>query len=132
MSSGPPTVSMATASTRRADAGRAAKPTIVFHGDRDRTVHPMNAEALLSQTLGDAPVAEIRVPGSREATLIRSVRRRGLPDAEMWIVHGGGHAWTGGSAKGSYTDEAGPDASREMRRFFLAQTLGAGRARRRD
>jgi poly(hydroxyalkanoate) depolymerase family esterase len=130
MSSGPP--AMAGPSVRRPDTGRGARPTIVFHGDQDRTVHPLNAEAVLSQTLGGAPVAEIRVPGSRESTLLRHVGRRGLPDAEMWIVHGGGHAWAGGSAKGSYTDEAGPDASREMRRFFLTQTLDVGRARRRD
>ncbi len=96
-------------------------PTIVFHGDSDTTVHPRNGDAVVAQTgvAAAARVEEGRVPGGR------SYRRSLLGETgdrsavELWVVNGAGHAWSGGSSAGSYTDPQGPDASREMLRFFL-------------
>jgi poly(hydroxyalkanoate) depolymerase family esterase len=102
-------------------------PTIVFHGDADRTVHPRNGEQVIAAALGDAagsPRVEQGVsPQGRRYT--RSVHQdgEGKSLAEHWRVEGAGHAWSGGDAKGSYTDARGPDATREMLRFFFEHPL---------
>jgi poly(hydroxyalkanoate) depolymerase family esterase len=102
-------------------AGGRIVPTIVFHADNDGTVHPTNADHVLAQAGLNGLAADVRrgkVPGghSYSHTVHSDVRGRELH--EQWVVHGGGHAWSGGSAAGSYTDPRGPDASREMVRFF--------------
>jgi poly(hydroxyalkanoate) depolymerase family esterase len=107
--------------SKAADDGNTV-PVIVFHGDRDTTVHPANGDAVIAQRMAhphDAILVEPgRVPDGYAFT--RTVHRRsdGVPQAEQWLIHGAGHAWSGGSAHGSYTDAKGPDASREMLRFF--------------
>jgi poly(hydroxyalkanoate) depolymerase family esterase len=96
-------------------------PTIVFHGDADATVHPINGERVVAASAGVASSAQTEhlQTGGRRCT--RRVHR--TPDgrvvAEQWVVHGGRHAWSGGSANGSHTDPLGPDATGEMLRFFL-------------
>lgn len=97
-------------------------PIIVFHGDRDTTVHPACGDELIKQgahTAAKAIVVEPgRVPDGHAYTRTVHHRDDGTPQAEQWLIHGAGHAWSGGSAHGSYTDGKGPDASREMMRFF--------------
>jgi poly(hydroxyalkanoate) depolymerase family esterase len=109
--------------SRRAGGG---VPTIVFHADKDATVHPRNGEQVIAQAGGHAGGAGLRVevergqvPGGHAFTrsLHRDAQRRVM--LEHWLIHGGGHAWSGGSPAGTYTDPRGPDASREMLRFFL-------------
>jgi poly(hydroxyalkanoate) depolymerase family esterase len=94
-------------------------PIIVFHGDADATVHRSNAEALLDGFRPTAAADGRVAAGGRAYTVERFSSPAGVP-AEKWIVTGAAHAWSGGSASGSYTDPAGPDASAEMLRFFLA------------
>lgn len=105
-----------------------AMPVIVFHGDRDTTVHPGNGDQVLAQCM-PLPEATFRSENSvkvekgsaasgRKFTKTTLHDEQGRAIAEKWVVHGAGHAWSGGSNKGSYTDPQGPDAAREMLRFF--------------
>ena len=97
-------------------------PIIVFHGDKDTTVHPANGDAVITRDAQRGPkdivVEPGRVPDGHAYTRTVHQRADGTPQAEQWLIHGAGHAWSGGSAHGSYTDGKGPDASREMMRFF--------------
>ncbi|HZV66046.1 MAG TPA: PHB depolymerase family esterase [Telluria sp.] len=106
---------------RRPAPGRAI-PIIVFHGDKDMTVHPANGDELIAQGVRhaarDSVVEPGKVPDGYAYTRTVHHRADGTPQAEQWLIHGAGHAWSGGSAHGSYTDGKGPDASREMMRFF--------------
>jgi poly(hydroxyalkanoate) depolymerase family esterase len=100
-------------------------PTIVFHGDRDATVHPANGEQVVA-TIEGVATSEIERGRSTEGrSYTRHVYRdaSGRTVAEHWAIHGAGHAWSGGSPRGSYTDATGPDATAEMLRFFLSHTL---------
>lgn len=109
-------------------------PAIVFHGDRDTTVHPCNGDQVLAQCVSPAertatgrPAKVERGTAASGRTYTRTVHHdgEGKAIAEQWVLHGAGHAWSGGSSHGSYTDPAGPDASREMLRFFLTQARAA-------
>jgi poly(hydroxyalkanoate) depolymerase family esterase len=120
--------------------GPAAKalPTIVFHGDNDAMVHPRNGEAVIAAATsadfgaaGASPAARMRVEQGRSdagRSYTRTVHsgRDGSVAAEHWLVHGAGHAWSGGNAAGTYTDASGPDATGEMLRFFFENPRRAG------
>jgi poly(hydroxyalkanoate) depolymerase family esterase len=109
---------------RRSATGSGTMPIIVFHGDSDKTVHPRNGEQLIAQHVGADSVARIEngnVPGGHHYTRTLHHNRHGDPVAEQWLIHGAGHAWSGGSSKGTYTDDRGPQATREMMRFFATR-----------
>ena len=99
-----------------------AVPHIVFHGDRDATVHPRNGEQLLSAAAphGKAETASgTSRDGQRYTRTIVRAADAGEVQAEHWLLHGAGHAWSGGDARGSHTSAAGVNASQEMLRFFM-------------
>ena len=102
--------------------GAKSVPIIVFHGDKDTTVHPACGEEIVKQgahaTAKEIVVEPGRVPDGHAYTRTVHQRADGSPQVEQWLIHGAGHAWSGGSAHGTYTDGKGPDASREMMRFF--------------
>ena len=113
-------------SSRGAVPGQAsgAVPVIVFHGDGDTTVHPRNGEQVILESVdrnaasNTLSVERGQVPGGHAYTRTVHSDPTGLVILEHWLVHGAGHAWSGGSTRGSYTDPKGPDAAREMIRFF--------------
>lgn len=98
-------------------------PAIIFHGDRDTTVHPSNAERVAAQyrtsRRAGAAVEKGKVANGHGYTCTTYHNAKGEPLLEQWQIHGAGHAWSGGSTQGSYTDPKGPNASKEMLRFFL-------------
>jgi poly(hydroxyalkanoate) depolymerase family esterase len=124
-------VPSAFAAMRQGAAGNGTRlvPTIVFHGDQDATVHPRNGDAVVAQSTASATglqstVQRARATGGHAYTRTVYAVPSGRPLCEQWTIHGAGHAWAGGNPSGSYTDPRGPDASREMLRFFLEHLRG--------
>ena len=110
-------------------------PVIIFHGDADTTVNVCNGEQLMQQNIRESAfdkhsgghrtqpnviVERGQVPNGHRYTCTSHHDNDGQILAEQWVIHGAGHAWAGGSSSGSYTDPKGPDATREMLRFFYA------------
>jgi poly(3-hydroxybutyrate) depolymerase len=124
-------------------------PMIVFQGTVDGTVRPVNARRIADQWLayhaddagrslpasGRRKIGAPRVATSAAARPASSRSRRGHTVSrwysagqkvlELWLVDGLGHAWSGGSTKGSYSDPRGPRATTEMWRFFSAHRSSA-------
>lgn len=103
-------------------------PMIVFHGDQDHTVSIRNGEQVVEQAKQrlQAQKTGLNIQQHKKSseqncrsTQLEIKDDKGVSQLEYWKMHGAGHSWAGGSSAGSYTDPNGPDASKEMLRFFL-------------
>lgn len=117
-------VAMSGKSQGRAKRARDRVRTIVFHGDADQKVHPTNGELILAEARAGLSrhhqeTTQRGNANGRHYSRTVVADARGIPQVEYWNIEGLGHAWSGGSPEGSHTDGRGPDASREMIRFFL-------------
>ncbi|WP_239422150.1 PHB depolymerase family esterase [Bacillus sp. CGMCC 1.16541] len=118
--------------------GKYAKvvPVIVFQGTADRTVIEKNANQVVSQWIVtndfahngennnwirdiDIHIDEETVPFGRRYTSYKYAVTEEKVIVEKHIIHGMGHAWSGGDESGTYTDPQGPNASQMMWEFFV-------------
>jgi poly(hydroxyalkanoate) depolymerase family esterase len=129
-------------------------PAVIFQGDQDKTVPPVNAEQLVRQLQVTADWADDgaangsvprlarttsfqRAPGGRTATVASYVDGRGQELVQRWLVHGMGHAWAGGCSCAEFSDPSSPDATAAMYDFFMSHPMpqtpgGAAPRSRRD
>jgi poly(hydroxyalkanoate) depolymerase family esterase len=109
-----------------------AMPVIVFEGDQDTTVPPINAQQAVQQwqttdglaLKGSVPAAPSSTssgtaPGGKTYTTDHFGDGSGHELIQSWLVHGMGHAWSGGNGSQQYADPAGPDETAAMYGFFL-------------
>jgi len=104
-------------------------PTIIFHGEKDQIVNPSNGDAVAAKAVGSASglrreTEQGRTAGGRNYVRTSYADETGRTLCEYWRICESGHAWSGGCPSGSHTDPLGPDASREMVRFFFQHQEG--------
>jgi poly(hydroxyalkanoate) depolymerase family esterase len=117
-------------------------PVIVFHGDADPYLNPINGDQVIEQwattndylddgkgngSVKSEPAQTIQgsVPEGHQFTKSVYNDRSGKLLLERWIVKGLGHAWSGSPAAAPFADPKGPNASEEMWRFFGETSLSA-------
>jgi poly(hydroxyalkanoate) depolymerase family esterase len=110
-------------------------PAIVFQGDADTTVVPANAPLIVREwqvtdnyVAGGIPTAPTRTTnatsaGGQSYTVNTYGDGRGKELIEYWLVHGMGHAWSGGSSSQLYADSSGPNETAAMYAFFSSHPL---------
>jgi poly(hydroxyalkanoate) depolymerase family esterase len=111
-------------------------PVILFEGDKDTTVPPVNAQQLVQQwqitddladdatANGSIPVQATsvvpgQVPNGHAYTVTTYSDGAHAELIQSWLVAGMGHAWSGGCSCAQYADPAGPDETALMYAFFV-------------
>lgn len=114
-------------------------PVIIFHGTGDSLVNAVNGDQIVTQWAQTNDYADDTnnndsinatpdmtttgtVPGGRTYARHQYYDSHNQTIIEQWVVNGMGHAWSGGSSSGSFTDPKGPNATAEMWRFFSSYT----------
>ena len=133
------------ATTAMADMGPRARaiPAIIVQGLADAVVKPVNAEhtrdmwltmnALVRRDAAPAvrPTAEQRSEAGGLGVITSCYPSRQVTtgcEVTTVFVEGLGHAWSGGSKAGTFTDERGPDATDVILKFLLTQRMPAPNA----
>lgn len=127
-SGGPDPDSLGRVAAQAMGAEVRAVPLFVMHGNRDAVVAPVAARRLVAQfTAADAAAGVVLSSDSTRGEaggypyqLLRARDAKGRVLIEAWLVDSLGHALSGGAPGMRWTDARGPDAAREMLRFFLA------------
>jgi poly(hydroxyalkanoate) depolymerase family esterase len=109
-------------------------PLLVVHGSADAVVAPGNGEATAVQwatalAATESPAVAAAVSASADARAARERRwlAGGTPVVRLVTVEGLGHAWSGGSRAGTFTDPRGPSAAELVVAHVRAHAAGAGR-----
>ncbi|MGQ0814808.1 MAG: extracellular catalytic domain type 1 short-chain-length polyhydroxyalkanoate depolymerase, partial [Gemmatimonadota bacterium] len=103
-------------------------PVFIIHGLQDKVVPPLHAQQLTQQWLtiaellgADSAESQSNLTVENDYAVTRTITLD--KDGRLLVlnmeVHELGHAWSGGSPEGTYTDAKGPDATLEMLQFFL-------------
>ena len=99
-------------------------PLFALHGAADAVVVATNSRQLAAQWAGvlglSASAPERVTEGGLGVERTRWTAADGSTAVELAIVDGLGHAWSGGSPEGTFTDARGPDAARLVLDFLLA------------
>ena len=102
-------------------------PVILFQGAKDAVVMPVNGEQATRQWQTTNDHADdgnqnnsLKIESGRGEgfSFTRASQKNGRVIIEYFLIDALGHAWSGGSSAGTYTDPKTLDATAEMIRFF--------------